>query len=294
MAQLFDMARARLPRVPGAVALCPGPILPERSLRYRPLRSPASPGRYPKPRLRAPSNERPSHHQGGGVVYNDFANVDISLGIIFSSGVLAALGSVWLITGNRNKLVAYSKEQADQFDVGQKPPCTSAVLRVEEVVAYKDLEPFSKLEAARHDRRPSFVCGIAASMSHAREETIVHHVDKHKALERLVEAHDDECGAASLLFFGECAAQRHHLRVQAAVDLQEQRRHSWNPAVGYALAFEQPPPDNTTPLRRSAFVMASPRQCDVQPQVFKPTYSITQPGFLPMVRLSSHRHSSGS
>jgi hypothetical protein len=203
--------------------------------------------------------------QGGGVVYNDFANVDISHSILFSSGVLAALGSVWLITGNRNKLVAYSKEQADQF--GQKPPCTSVL--GDEVAYYKDLEPFSKLEAARHDRRHSFgVCGIAASMGHAREETIVHHADKHKALERLVEAHDDECGAASLIFFGERAAQRRRLRVQAAVDLQKQRCHSWNPAVGYARAFELPPPD-ATPLRRSAFVIGSPRQCDVQ--VFKPT-----------------------
>ena len=195
---------------------------------------------------------------------------------MFSSGVLAALGSVWLITGNRNKLVAYSKEQADQFDAGQKPPCTSVL---GDEVAYKDLEPFSKLEAARHDRRPSFVlCGIAASMGHSREESFVHHVDKHKALERLVEAHDDECGAASLLSFGECAAQRRHSRVQAAVDLQEQRCHSWNPAVGYARAFELPPPD-TTPLRRSAFVTTSPRQCDVQPQeqVFKPTHYYPTP-----------------
>ena len=31
---------------------------------------------------------------GGGVVYNDFANVDIRLGIMFSSGVLAALGDL--------------------------------------------------------------------------------------------------------------------------------------------------------------------------------------------------------
>lgn len=205
----------------------------------------------------------PTTNEGGGVVYDDFVNLDISLGTMFGSGVLAALGGVWLITGNRNKLVAYSKEQADQFDVGQQSSCTS-VQGVE--VAYKDLEPFSKLEAARHERNTSFVvCGIAASMGHAREESIVHHDDKHKALERLVEAHDDECGAASLLYFGE-AAQRHHLRVQAAVKLQEQRRTSWNPAVGYARAFELPPP-NTTPLRRSAFVTASPRQCDVQPQV---------------------------
>ena len=130
-------------------------------------------------------------------------------------------------------------------------------------------EPFSKLEAARHDRRPSFaLCGIAASMGHAREESIVHHVDKHKALGQLVEAHDDveRSDAALLLFFGQCAAQRRHLRVQAAIDLQEQRCRSWNPVFGYARAFELPPP-GTTPLRRSAFATASHRECDLHPQV---------------------------
>ena len=203
---------------------------------------------------------------------------------MFSSGVLAALGGVWLITGNRNKLVAYSKEQADQF--GQTP-CTP-VHRAE--VAFKDLEPFSKLEAARHDRRPSFaLCGIAASMGHAREESIVHHIDKHKALEQLVEAHDDveRSDAASLLFFGQCAAQRRHLRVKAAIDLQEQRCRSWNQAFGYARAFELPPP-GTPPLRRSAFATASPRQCELHPQVQARPQTLYPTGTLIMVRQSSN------
>ena len=204
---------------------------------------------------------------------------------MFSSGVLAALGGVWLITGNRNKLVAYSKEQADQF--GQTS-CTPVVHRAE--VAFKDLEPFSKLEAARHDRRPSFaLCGIAASMGHARGESIVHHVDKHKALEQLVEVHDDveRSDAASLLFFGQCAAQRRHLRVKAAIDLQEQRCRSWNQAFGYARAFELPPP-GTPPLRRSAFATASPRQCELHPQVQARPQTLYPTGTLIMVRQSSN------
>ena len=220
---------------------------------------------------------------GGGVVYNDFANLDISLAVMFGSGVLAALGGVSLINSNRSKLVAYSKEEADQFDVVQEPSCTSE-LGAE--VTFKDLEPFSKLDAARHERHPSFVCGIAASMGHALEESIVHHADKHKALERLVEAHDEAYGAASLPLCGEVAQRQrvHHLRMQAAVDLQKQRRSSWNPALGYARAFELPPPV-AKPLRRSALVTASPRQFDVQ--VFKPRHNYDSAGYCMVIQFSS-------
>ena len=64
---------------------------------------------------------------GGGVVYNDFANVTPGLGVMFGCGVVAALGSVWLITGNRDKVHAYTKDDAEAYGTRPlslpAPPC---------------------------------------------------------------------------------------------------------------------------------------------------------------------------